>query len=202
MDHAQAPQQEKGIPVVPVTADQVVALNLRHWRRAAGMTQEEAGARLGWSAANVSAAERSWDADRDRRRFDAQTLTEMSLALGVPLAAFFLPPPDDETGARYRISAGDRHYGMGDIMTLVVMPDNDDDTEVMTAYRERFNAAARRYLEPEWAAVAGRLLGDGASPDARADMAARLEDERAGLLRAAELLGDLAAGIAGRDGAR
>ena len=82
-----APQQE-GIPAVPVTADQIVALNLRHWRRAAGMTQEEAGARLGWSDKNLSAAERSWDADRDRRRFDAQTLTEMALALGVPVAAF------------------------------------------------------------------------------------------------------------------
>lgn len=199
MDHAQAPQE--GIPVVPVTADQLVAYNFRHWRRAAGMTQEEAGAHLGWTAANVSAAERSWDGHRDRRRFDAQTLTEMALALGVPLAALFLPPPDDETGARYRVSAGSRQYAMRDIMALVVMPDNDDETPVMDAYRERFNADAARYLDPEWAAVAGRLLGAGASPDARAVMAARLKDERAGLLRTAELLGTFAAGLAGQDGA-
>jgi transcriptional regulator with XRE-family HTH domain len=201
MDHAQA--QQEGIPAVPVTADQLVALNLRHWRRAAGMTQEEVGARLGWTAGNESAAERSWDPDRDRRRFDAQTLTEMALAVGVPVAAFFLPPPDDGIEARYLLAdASGRIYAMGDIMTLVTVPDNDDDTDVMAAYRERFNAAAARYLEPEWAAVAGRLLGDGASPAARADMAARLEDERAGLLRAAELLGGMAAGLAGKDGDR
>jgi transcriptional regulator with XRE-family HTH domain len=202
MDHAQAPPRREDIPVVPVTADQLVAYNLRHWRRAAGMTQEEAAARLGWKAGNLSAVELSWNADKDRRRFDAQTLTEMALALGVPVAAFFLPPPGDGTDARYLLDASSRHYDMGDLMALVVMPDNDDETPVMTAYRERFNADAARYLDPEWAAVAGRLLGDGASPEARADMAARLADQQTALLAAAGLLGDLAAALGRQDGDR
>jgi hypothetical protein len=189
-------QQSEVPPGVPVTADQLAAFNLRYWRRAAGLTQEEAAALLRMSVGNLSNAERSWDGDKDRRRFDAQTLTEMALALGVPLLAFFLPPPDDGTAARYLVAAGASRYTMGDIMTLVVMPDGDDESPVMSAYRERFNAAAAAYLDPQWAAVAGRLLGAGAAPQARADMAARLSDARAGLLAAAELLGTLADGVA------
>src|ERR1700690_800863 len=90
-----------GPPAEQVTVDQLVALNIRHWRNAAGLTQADLGGRLGWSAANVSAAERSADPARDPRRFDAQTLTEIALALGVPLAALFLPPGDDGERACY-----------------------------------------------------------------------------------------------------
>jgi transcriptional regulator with XRE-family HTH domain len=196
MNHAQAPHAV----TVPVTADQIAAYNLRHWRRAAGLTQKQAGARLGWTEGNLSEVERSWDPARLPRRLDAQTLTEMALALGVPLTAFFLPPPDDGTGARYLLAAGGRHYAMSDLMALAVMPDNDDDTPVMTAYRDRYNTAAARYLDPEWAAVAGRWLRDGAGPQARADVAARLTDQRAALLAAAELLGELAAAVSAPDG--
>lgn len=198
MDHAEASSQEPaagGIPVIPVTIDQVVALNLRYWRRAAGMTQEEVGARLGWSPANVSSAERSRDGEQERRRFNAQTLAEMALALGVPVSAFFLPPPDDGTGARYQFTARGRHCGMGDLMAFVASPDTDDETPVMDAYRDRFNEAAHRYLEPEQAAMVGRLLNGSSSPQALADTAARLRDERPGLLRVARLLGELADAI-------
>lgn len=182
---------------VAVTADQVVALNLRHWRRAAGLTQKEAGALLGWSEDNMSSAERSWDPARDRRRFDAATLADIALTLGVPLAALFLPPPGDGDGdsARYLLAARGRNYAMGDMMALLVMPDNDDDTTVMQAYRARFNEAAARYLDPQWAATAAGLVGAGLSPSARADLAARLAGQRDALLRAAQLLGDLSGAI-------
>lgn len=184
----------------PVTVDQVVALNLRYWRRAAGLTQEELGARLDWSAANVSAAERSWDGERDRRRFDSQTLAEISLALGVPLVAFFLPPPDDGTTARYAVTAGGREFDMKDLTTFVVMSDTEDETPVMDAYRDRFNEVARRYLNREWAAIAARWVGEGRSPQARADFAVHLRDERAGLLRAAALLAEMAEAVDPQDG--
>jgi transcriptional regulator with XRE-family HTH domain len=144
-----------GPPVEPVSVDQLVALNMRHWRTAAGLTQAELGERLGWSAAVVSAAERSAVESRDRRRFDAQTLTELSLALGVPLAALFLPPPDDGERASYRFTAGGRLRGMGELMEMVVMPDTVDDSPLLTAYRERFETAARRVTAgPAW----GRLV--------------------------------------------
>jgi hypothetical protein len=80
------------------------------------------------------------------------------------------------------------------------MPDNDDDTPVMDAYRARFNEAAARYLDPQWAAAAARLAGAGLSPQARDDIAARLADQRDGLLRAAQLLGELSGAI--REGDR
>lgn len=133
-----------GPPAEKVTVDQLVALNIRHWRNAAGLTQAGLGERLGWSAANVSAAERSVDPARDARRFDAQTLTELALALGVPLAALFLPPDDDGERASYRITASGRTWDMGDLMELVVMPDATDDSPLLEAYRARFNAAAHR----------------------------------------------------------
>jgi transcriptional regulator with XRE-family HTH domain len=197
MDHAEARQEsrEGGVPAVVVTVDQIAALNLRYWRRAAGMTQEELGARLGWSAANVSAAERSWDGERDRRRFDAQTLAEMALALGVPLGAFFLPPRDDRTATRYLFTAGDRHHDMGELMAFAVTPDTDDETDVMDVYRSRYREAAGRYLEPVWAARAIGWVAGGASPQERADMAGRIRDKRDGLLETAEMLAEWAGAL-------
>jgi hypothetical protein len=88
---------------------------------------------------------------------------------------------------------------MADMMALLTMPDNDDDTPVMDAYRARFNEAAARYLSPQWAAVAARLVGAGMSPSARDDIAARLADKRDELLRTAELLGELSVTVRGED---
>lgn len=170
-----------------ISLDQLVAMNMRHWRKAAGKTQEEFGRLLGWSAANVSAAERSADGGRDRRRFDAQTLGEIALALGVPLTALFLPPED---GARYVFTAGGTAYGMGDLVELLVMPDSDDDSPVVNAYRVRFQAAADRYLTPDWGTEVARWLR-GAEP-------AQVRAERAASLRAAQAqLAAIAAAIEG-----
>jgi transcriptional regulator with XRE-family HTH domain len=169
-----------GPPAEKVTVDQLVALNIRHWRNVAGITQAELGERLGWSAANVSAAERSVDPARDARRFDAQTLTELALALGIPLAALFLPPDDDGERASYRFTAAGRTWGMGDLVGLVVMPDTTDDSALMEAYRARFNAAARRAgsgpayerLVSQWAA--GNPGISAAAAEELRDTAARL----------------------------
>lgn len=185
-----------GIPGEHVTVNQIVAANLRRWRRAAGMTQDEVGRRVGWSAAVVSAAERSADESRDRRRFDAHELAALALALGVPLAALFLPPPGDGTLARYEFTAPDGfRCDMAGLMEMLVMPDSGEDSPVMDAYRDAFSTAARAYLDPDWAAAAGRWLRSGSSPQELADQAARLRARRDDLLRAAAEFGELADAI-------
>lgn len=187
---------QEDIPAAEVTADQIVAANMRYWRRAAGLTQEEFGRRIGWKPANVSAAERSADDTRDRRRFDAQTLAELALALGLPIAALFLPPPGDGTEARYEIAASDgNRYAMADVMELLVMPDSGEESALMDAYRARFGDAARTYLDPEWAGIVARWLKAAGSPAQAADQAARLRARRDDLLRAAAEFGSLADAI-------
>lgn len=169
------------LPAVTLTMDQLVAINMRRWRIAAGSTQEELGKLLGWSGAVVSAAERSADPARDRRRFDAQALADIATALGVPLIALFLPPSDDGLSARYLIttSAG-RELGMGEYMDDVVMHDSGARTPAMSAYMEALLGAVDQYLDPEWAQhVSQWLAGD--SPQLRAERARRLR-ERAGEL--------------------
>lgn len=182
---------------VAVTVDQIVAANMRYWRKAAGLTQEELGDRIGWSAPNVSAVEKSAGEGRERRRLDAQALAQIALALGVPLIALFLPPEDDGTGKTYQFAG----HGMRDLVERVVMPDSDDDTPVMDAYRERLTAAADRYLDPAWAREIGQMLGQAESAEERAARIARLRMRRADLLRAADELADIADTLETPDGA-
>lgn len=115
--------------------DQVVAFNMRRWRTAAGLTQEELGQRIGWTGANVSSAERSADPGRDRRRFDAALLVSLTTALGVPLAALFLPPPGTGGPAMAALFAR-------------ILPDSLADSPAMDAYRIALAEAARDYLDP------------------------------------------------------
>ena len=184
---------------VLVDIDQIVAMNIRRWRRIAGMTQEDLGKLLGWSAANVSAAERSADEKRERRRFDASTLTALSLALGVPLIGLFFPPEDDSPAKRYVFPAlpgdpeGDTEQDMGDLLALVLMPDSNDETRVMAAYRERFTEAGDTYLDPQMARDVARWIARTENSELRAMRAARLRAEAAGQRRTAEELEDMAA---------
>ena len=191
-----AEQAETDLKTRHVTVDQIVAMNMRYWRRSAGMTQEELGDRLGWSAANVSAAERSAEDGRDRRRFDADTITALSLAIGVPLHAFFFPPGDDGDGKRYVFTPppgyGDEEATMRVLLELVVMPDSDDGRRVMQDYRYRFEATATRYLDEKWARFVGHLVRGIEGPEARAIRAGHLRKRRAELLAAAAELGDIA----------
>lgn len=173
--------------------DQLVAINVRYWRRQAGLTQPELGRRVGLSAANVSAIEQSAKEGQERRRLDAQALAGFCIALGVPLAALFLPPPDEGDGVRYQFTAGGRHYGMDDLMEYVVMPDTVTSTEVMEAYRERFNAAGRRAARgARWMDLVARWGAGGA---VRARRASELRRQAADLAAAAATTGNAAAAL-------
>ena len=90
------------LPVRVVTVNDVVSMNLAHFRKAAGLTQQELADRLGWLKSVVSTAERSWEAKRSRN-FTANDLIEIAVALGLPIAAFLLPPEDDGTAVTYMV---------------------------------------------------------------------------------------------------
>lgn len=178
-----------------ITANQVAAWNMAHYRRAARMGQEQLGARLGVSSGAVSDAERSWGGKRVRE-FDAQELARIALALGVPLIALLLPP-DEAPGERLVIGDGDMALPLADYMALVVMPDSDEDGPAMDAYRDRYAATALRYLDTEWAAVAARWARGSQSPAALADVAARLRSRQRSLEAAAAEIGEWADAISG-----
>jgi transcriptional regulator with XRE-family HTH domain len=187
-----ATQDESRKHAEHVTIDQIVAYNMRQWRIEAGMTQEELGELLGLSAANVSATERSADLGRDRRRFDAQMLTELSIALSVPLVALFLPPDDDGlTFSGPHIDDEDRgtkdgRYSMRDLMALVVMTDSEDDAPAMNAYRRRFIAAVAQYLDPDWAKEVARWFRARNSWEVIEDQIQRFRAREAEALRIAD----------------
>src|SRR5581483_882884 len=81
---------------------QLVAYNMSAFRKAAGLSQQELGERVGgWSAASVSAAERSWDSRRIKV-FDADDIAKIADALGVQLI---------DQGARQLLDKIDRRAG-------------------------------------------------------------------------------------------
>jgi len=184
VDESYAPGSDgyDDLPGETLTIDQLVAINMRHWRRAAGMTQEELGAMLGWSAANVSAAERSSSRNRDPRRFDAQTLAEIAAALDIPLVALFMPPEGDGQGARYTWQANGETRDMAGLMR-VVMHDTFEETALMDDYRARFRLAIGSYIPGQWAEFAASLYAPPDDKEARAEEAARLRSRQAALLR-------------------
>lgn len=195
---AEAGPAYEDLPEEHVIIDQIVAYNMRHWRGVAGMTQQELGNRIGLSPANVSAAERSADGGRERRRFDAHTLAMLAIALGVPLIALFLPPNDDGLKVRYVFQNRDEDAGcldMGDLLRRVVMTDSDDDTQVMDAYREHLRSTVARYMDPEWAEIVASWLREVEDGQMRADRAARLRERSNELAQAAAELRDLADAI-------
>ena len=191
-----APANESVSPSRPVTINQVVAYNVARFRKAAGLTQEELGERLGgWTKAAVSAAERSWDGKRIRQ-FDADTLTALAMALGVPLLALFLPPEDQGKGALlfHAHERGAPSSSMADLMALV-MPDSDDDTPVMHAYRERLVAAAGKYIDPDLGEDVKRWFQDATDAELRAQRLERIRWQREALLAAADDLARFASVI-------
>lgn len=180
-------------PPREVTVNQVVAWNLAWLRRAAGLTQEQLGERIGWTGAQVSEAERSWNGKRTRE-FDAQALTVIALGLGVPLPALFLPPLDGGP-LSFRDGTGKEH-GMRDLLQAAI-PDNDDETPVMGACRQRWNTTAERHFgnDPYWMRLVARWIGDTARR--RGEIAGRLRGRRDALLAAAAEYGELADEIEG-----
>lgn len=87
-------RSETGIDV-----NAVVSFNVRAIRERRGWTQDQVAQRLGGLTghvlpqASISAMERGFDGDR-RRRFDAHELYLLSVVFDVPIAYFFLPPPE------------------------------------------------------------------------------------------------------------
>lgn len=83
-----------------LNVNQVVAFNLRAARKRKNWTQEALAdeiTRLSGTRCThtmVSELERAWDGER-RREFDAQEIAVLAAALKVPIAYFFLPPPDE-----------------------------------------------------------------------------------------------------------
>jgi len=181
------------LPARDLTANQVVAWNMTHFRRAAALTQEELGELLGWSKAIVSAAERSWDGKRIRQ-FTVDDVAALARAFGVPLAALFLPPEDDGDKKRYvlRLTEKDaERLTMTDLMWLA-LTDNENESPVMNIYRNRLRGAVTTYLDEFWAEEVAGWLRQIDSDEARADRAARLRSRRAALLDLAAELADLA----------
>jgi transcriptional regulator with XRE-family HTH domain len=180
-------------PPREITVNQVVAWNLAWLRRAAGLTQEQLGERIGWTGAQVSEAERSWNGKRVRE-FDAQALTSIAIGLGVPLSALFLPPEGEE-GLSFRDGTGKTRPAR-DLAGLAI-PDNDDKTPVMGAYRRRWNEAAARYYreDPDWMRLVARWVGNVSGR--REEVAGRLREHRNALLDAAAEYGELADEIEG-----
>ena len=129
------------LPERIVTVSQLVAYNMSAFRKAAGLSQQELGERLGgWSAASVSAAERSWDSKRIKV-FDGDEIAQIADALGVPLIAMFLPPEDHGTAVRYVLSfPGPQDRDLKYLLDmLLTWPDSD--SSAMQEFRRRLMAA-------------------------------------------------------------
>lgn len=82
--------------VAVLTVNQLVAYNLMRARRQKGWTQQETAKLLTlrttkkWTAATLSAAERSWQTGRSRQ-FDANELVAFSEVFQTPIVYFFIP---------------------------------------------------------------------------------------------------------------
>lgn len=177
----------RDLPGRHVTINQVAAWNLAYFRKAAGLTQEELGARLGWSKAIVSAAERSWDGRRVRH-FSADDLISIAMALNVPVTALFLPPEDDGVDARYLFHAVNLVTGGGtaalaewstmhDLMTYVMSEPADDDSPVMDAYRRRYVGAISTYFDDPRGAELVQYLEDLTTEERIVERLARLRGQ-------------------------
>jgi transcriptional regulator with XRE-family HTH domain len=153
--------QRADLPVRRVTVNSIVALNMAYFRKAADLTQEELGERIGWGKSVVSTAERSSDARRVRS-FSAEDLIAISTALGIPMAALFLPPEDHGTAVRYVLDGpGHKNLEVTDLLAYV-SPAYGGDSPVMDAYRKRNIAAGASLLAAVRQAGLHLAAGDGA----------------------------------------
>jgi transcriptional regulator with XRE-family HTH domain len=82
-----------------LSANQLVAVNMRRLRKERGWLQEELGVKLGgWSKASVSAAERSVDSRRVRK-FDIDEVISIAEVFGVTIDELIRPiPPCEQCG--------------------------------------------------------------------------------------------------------
>jgi hypothetical protein len=146
-----------GFPARAVAVNQLVGFNMKWFRQAVGLTQEELGHRLGgWSKGVVSAAERSWDSQRVRQ-FDADEIVGIALALGVPVIALLLPPPGSGSTIDYAFIVGDERVSSDDLAQLVIT-DYQGETQAMKAFRERLDQIGGGWFLDSLRQEAARIL--------------------------------------------
>ena len=173
------------LPGVHVTIDQVVAMNIRRWRKLLGITQEELAGRVGWTSTNLSAAELSAQEGKDKRRFDAHTLVTFARALEVSVPALLMPPEDDGIAKRYLFHSGAGDYSdclqMSDLVTLIISEPWDDDSSQGQAYRSRYFTMLSTYLEVGRGEALASFAGDLTTAEKRKALYDRLSWQREAL---------------------
>lgn len=170
----------ESLPAAALTADQVVAWNIRFWRQHAGITQKKLGELMGWTEGNMSAIERSAEEHRDKRRFDAQTIAKLAETLGVPVVAMLLPPDDDGQGRRYVWQDGERARDMRDLMVTVMHYNGE--AELTDIYRDRYRGAVTFYVDEQWGAEVGRWFAPMDDKESRLEAAERFRSRQRRLL--------------------
>lgn len=155
-----------GLPDRHVTMSQLVAYNMAFFRKAAEIDQQDFGQLVGWSAASVSAAERSWDGKRIKV-FDADEITQIAAVLGLPVTALFLLPEDHGTAVRYVVDTLGQSERFSEVFPLRVFP-HPTELEVVgrpafAAYKDRvtsliYNAPAQPPADKHWQAEADLAL--------------------------------------------
>lgn len=145
--------------IEPLTASGIVAINLRKARELRGLSQAEAGDLLGrylrkpWSAATVSAAERSWERGPERS-FTANELDGFAQAFRLPVLWFLLPSG--------RLDTSDRPLPSGWVKRLLWTESRELQDRVELLAQERRGAVVPEVLETAADALAGALKGRGA----------------------------------------
>jgi transcriptional regulator with XRE-family HTH domain len=184
----------------PRYPNEVVAYNLRRAREELGLTQAEAGRRLGrylpkgWSAANFGMAEK-WGGNRVRK-FDADELVAFAQVFEKPVTWFFLPPEEMPQEATIHASGAARGVTTRTLLSLLLA----SAPSMRTAQRRRLaatralgaprgrSARAERQMSIEAEAIAARRaeLPDGGPQPL--DQLAHLTDEFAQLVESARSL--------------
>lgn len=185
MDHPPA-SDYSGLPGVHVSADQIVAANVRYYREQADLTQKELGEMLGLSYKNISAIELSARPGAPPRRFNADDLIRLAVVFRVPVSAFLLPPPDDGISKRYLIHPeGAECISMPEYVPYLDSdPDPDDETPAAVAYARRWLARQ----DPGAAEALAAARREAQSALGRPELLERLARQRAAL---AELIADI-----------
>lgn len=181
-------ETDASAPRVLITVNQVVAWNIGWFRRQAGITQQELADRLGWPQNKVSEAERSVNGKRTRE-FDADTLTGLAVAFGVPLNALFLPPLDDLRDSTYKVRPPGlgQDIGMAQLLGAALYGDPDDHSGSMEAYRLRILGAVGKYHGDEWRQIVAGWLINAEGLDVMRECVVRIRGDRDRLLASASV---------------
>ena len=160
---------DQQLPETELSVNQIVAANLRAFRTAAGLSQRELGDKIGRSHANISNLERSVEPGQQRREFDADLITALALAIGVPVGAFFLPPVDDGITTRYvAVAADELTADMRTMFDIATAEPADDQTPAAQAYIGRLRHGITVYASPVPGGDLGQYFEDLSTEEKRA----------------------------------